>query len=118
MVTYKSYFRDHFVLSLLTANVFLAVFTAIFVFLRIFSLHGGGYIVQYRSSLGVSAFETGGVSELVSFGVFALLIAIVNFVLSYKSYKINRYLTITVLTFGLLLLVLDIIISNSLLALR
>lgn len=118
MVTDKSYFRDHFVLFLLTANAFLAFFTAIFVFLRLASSHGNGYIVQYRSSLGVSAFKTGSVSDLVSFGVFALLILVGNVALSYKSYQINRHLAITVLGLGLLLMVLDIIVSNALLVLH
>lgn len=118
MATTKTFFRDHFVLLLLTVNVFLALFTAISVFLRLSSSHGNSYIVQYRSSLGVSAFKTGSVSELISFGIFALLILGINAVLSFRTYHINRSLAISVLGLGILLTVLDIIVSNALLVLH
>ena len=118
MATTRTYFHDHFVLLLMTVNAFLALFTAIFVILRLTSSHGSGYIVQYRSSLGVSAFKTGSVSELVGFIVFALLILAIDGFLSFKSYSINRNLAISVLSLGILLTVLDIIVSNALLTLH
>ncbi|MGH7233964.1 MAG: hypothetical protein ACREF7_00765, partial [Candidatus Saccharimonadales bacterium] len=76
------------------------------------------YIVQYRSNLGVSAFHTGGVSEILSFGVFALLILAINIVLSVRTYSINRNLAVIILSVGILLTTLDIIVSNSLLVLH
>lgn len=118
MANARTYFHDHFVLLLLTVNTFLALFTVIFVFLRLSSSSGSSYIVQYRSNLGVSAFKTGSVSEIVSFAVFALLLLAVNAVLSYKTYSINRNLSISVLSLGILLLVLDILVSNALLMLH
>ncbi len=118
MAATKTFFRDHFVLLLLTVNVFLALFAVIFVLLRLSSSHGNGYIVQYRSSLGVSAFKTGSVLELISFSIFALLVLGINAVLSFKTYSINRNLSITVLCLGVLLTVLDIIVSNALLVLH
>lgn len=118
MAATKTYFRDHFVLFLLTINCFLALFTATYVFLRLSSLHGNSYIVQYRSNLGVSAFKTGSVVDLISFGVFALLVLAINAVLSFRTYHINRSLAITVLSLGITLLVLDIIVSNALLVLH
>ena len=39
----------------------------IFVLARLGSAHGSGYIVQYRSSLGVDAFEQGTVSGILIF---------------------------------------------------
>ena len=118
MAATKKYFNDHFVLFLLTLNAFLAIFTAVFVLLRLSAGHGNSYIVQYRASLGVSAFKTGGVSELISFSVFALLIFVINAALSYRAYKIQRQLSISILSLGVLLIVLDIIVSNALLVLH
>jgi hypothetical protein len=74
--------------------------------------------MQYRSNLGVSAFHTGGVSEIVSFALFALLILTINTILSIRTYPINRNLAVTILSMGILLTTLDIIVSNSLLVLH
>jgi hypothetical protein len=118
MAAARTYFRDHLVLFLLSVNCFLAVFAAIVAFLRLSSSHGNSYIVQYRSNLGVSAFKTGGVTELISFSLFALLILAINIVLSVRTYDINRQLSILILSLGVLLTVVDIIVSNALLVLH
>ncbi len=118
MTNSKSYFRDHFVLFLLTVNAFLAIFSIILIFLRLSSSHGNIFIVQYRSSLGVSAFKTGSELSILSLGVFSLLILIINLILSLRTYYINRHLAVMILSFGVLLTVLDIIVSNALLVLH
>ena len=118
MATAKTYFHDHFVLFLLTINTFLAFFAAIVVFLRLSSSHGNSYIVQYRASLGVSAFKTGSVTTIISFAILALLLLAIDLVLSYKTYSISRHLAVMVLSMGLVLTVLDIIVSNALLVLH
>ena len=118
MATTKSYFHDHFVLFLLTVNSFLAIFTAILVFLRLSSARGSGYIVQYRSDLGVSAFKTGSVTEIIGFGIFALVVLAINIMFSIKTYDIHRHLAISILSLGILLTALDIIISNALFVLH
>jgi hypothetical protein len=118
MVATRSYFRDHFVLFLLTINVFLAIFTAIMVFLRLAESQGSGYIVQYRSNLGVNAFKAGSVTEIVGFGIFALIILAINLVMSFRTYKISRHVTISILGSGILLIALDIIVSNALFVLH
>jgi hypothetical protein len=118
MATPKKYFHDHYVLLLLSVNGFLSVAGIIFVLLRLASSHGGGDIIQYRPSLGINAYQTGSSLQLVSFTVFAALILALNSILSYKVYKIHRQLAITVLSLGILLLILNIIISNALLLLK
>ena len=105
-------------LLLLTVNAFLAFFATSFVFLKLSSSQSNSYIVQYRSNLGVSAFHTGGVSEIVSFGIFALLVLAINVYLSIRTYSINRNLSVVILSIGVLLTALDIIVSNSLLMLH
>jgi len=114
----KKYFHDHLVLLLLSTNIFLAVAGSIFILLRLSTSHGTGYIVQYRADLGINAFKTGSVTELLSFVAFALLVLGINVVLSMKAYQIHRQLAIAILSLGILLLLLTIIISNALLVLR
>jgi len=112
------YLRDRVVLLLLSVNVFLALLTTVFVLLRLSSNHGNGYIVQYRPALGIAAYKSGSVLDLIGFVVFALLIVVVHVVLSIKTYRIHRQLAVAILGLGILLLVLTIIISNALLLLR
>jgi hypothetical protein len=118
MAAEKKYFHDHLVLLLLSLNAFIAVAGSIFILLRLSTSHGTGYIVQYRSSLGVTAFETGTVVQLLSFVAFAALALAIHTMLSLRAYKIHRQLAITILSLGILLLILAVIISNALLALR
>lgn len=118
MATPKKYFHDHFVLLLLSIDGFLTLFSSIFILLRLGSGHGNGYIVQYRSSLGINAFRTGSVTELLSFIGYALIILLISGVLSMRTYHVNRQMAITILSLGLLLLVLTVIVSNALLVLR
>jgi hypothetical protein len=118
MATPRKYFHDHFVLLLLSIQVFLTLLTTVLVLLRLSSEHGGSYIVQYRSSLGIDAFKTGSITELLSFIVFVFIVLAANLTLSFRSYRIHRQLAIAILSFGLLLLVLAIIVSNALLVLR
>jgi len=119
MATTKKYIHDHFVLLLVTINGFLAAAGIIYVLLKVFSNdHSSGYIVQYRPNLGVGAYQTGTTLDLLSFTVFAAIILVINVLLSYKAYKIHRQLAISILTLGIMLLALNIIISNALLRLR
>lgn len=118
MATQKKYFHDHFVLLLLSINAFLAAAAVIFILVRLGTSHGSSYIVQYRPSLGVNTYQPGSVTELISFPLFALLVAGINSALSYRVYKIHRQLAIAILSLGILLLLLTIIIGNALLLLR
>lgn len=118
MATTKNYFHDHLVLLLLSVNAFLAVAGSVFILLRLSTGNGTGYIVQYRASLGISAFKTGRILDLLSFIAFAILVLAVHTLLSVRAYKIHRQLSITILGLGILLLALTIIISNALLVLH
>ena len=118
MAISKKYFHDHLVLLLLSVNAFLAVAGSIFILVRLSTSHGNGYIVQYRPSLGINAYQPGSVIELLSFVGFAALVLVVHTVLSLRAYKIHRQLAIAILSLGILLLLLTIIISNALLVLR
>lgn len=117
MRTAKNYFQDRLVLLLLSVNVFLAFLGMLSVLLR---LQGGGsgFIVQYRATLGISAFKTGSATDLISFVGFVLLVLVAHATLSWRTYHIRRQLSVIILSLGALLLLLAIIISNALLVLR
>jgi hypothetical protein len=118
MATNKKYFQDHFILLLLSTNIFLAFSTVVIMLARLSDGRTGSVITQYRPTLGIGEYQRGSVTELLSFIVFALLVATVHTVLSQRIYQIHRHLAIVVLGLGILLLLLGIIVSNALLALR
>lgn len=118
MANPKKYFHDHLVLGLLSVNVFLAVSAILFMLVRLTTNRGNGYIIQNRSSLGINAFKTGSVVDLLALAVFAALVLGIHTSLSLRLYKINRHLAIAVLALGIMLLVLMLTISNALLGLR
>lgn len=115
MATSRKFFQDHLVLLLISVQGFLVLLNIAIIFLRLIGSHSNSYIVQYRSTLGIGSFKTGTVIDLLSFIVFALMIFIFNFLLSIRTYPINRLLTVTILGLGILLTSLSIIISNALL---
>lgn len=115
----KKYLHDKLILLLVTLNGFLAFLCVVLVLLRLGSVHGGnGYIVQYRSNLGISAFKTGSVSNFFAFILFAPTVFVLNALLSVRTYVLRRELSVTVLGLGALVLVLATIVSNALLVLR
>jgi len=115
----KKYLQDKLVLLLLSANVFLAFLCAALIFLRLnFGQGAEGYITEYRSNLGISAFRVGGIGGLLSFAGFAFVLMICNVALSIRAYRVRRELSLSILIAGLLLLLLAIIVSNALMVLH
>lgn len=115
----KQYLHDKLVLLLVSANIFFAFLCIILVFLRLNIGQGiEGYVVEYRSNLGISALRLGNISSLFGFAGFAFLLVVANIVLSVRTYHIRRELSLAVLAAGVLLLVLAIIISNALMVLH
>lgn len=117
MLLPKKYVRDRVILLLLSVNAFLTLLTIILILFRIGAANGS-YISQYRATLGVNVFKPGSVLDILSFGIFAVLVFVINFVLSARTYRIHRQLSVVILTLGALLLVFAIIVSNALLLLR
>lgn len=118
MATNKKYFQDHFILLLLSTNLFLAFSSIVIMIARLSDGRGGSVITQYRPTLGIGEYQRGSITELLSFMVFALLVAVTHTVLSHRVYRVNRHLSVVILGLGILLLLLAIIVSNALLALR
>lgn len=117
MANVNKYFHDRIVLLLLSANAFLTVLTTLSV---LFRLQGASdsFIVQYRSNLGTGAFQPGGVDQILSFVAFALVLFGIHTALSWRTYPIRRELSIVILGMGTLLLLLCVIVSDALMALR
>jgi hypothetical protein len=115
----KKYLHDKLILLLLSANIFLALLCTVLIFLRLNIGQGAeGYIIEYRSNLGISAFRVGGVFGLIGFAAFAIMLAIFNVVLSVRTYRVRRELALSVLAAGVLLLLLATIVSNALMVLH
>jgi len=115
----KNYLHDKLILLLLSSNIFLAFVCTALLFLRLNIGQGGdGYIVEYRSNLGISALKYGGIVTILSFAMFAVVIVVMNIILSVRTYHVRRELSVAVLAAGVIVLVLTIIVSNALLALH
>jgi len=117
MTEETKFLHDRLVLLLLSINAFLTLLTVLSV---VFRLQGasGSYIVQYRSNLGTGAFESGSLGQILTFVAYALAIFGIHAVLAHRTYPIRKELSVTVLGLGTLLLLLCVIISDALLALR
>lgn len=121
MAISKKFLQDHFILLLLTINVFLFLVVGSFILVRLSGLHSSSYIVQCRNCSDPTAtnkYLVGGVSGLLSFIIFSFIVLVVNTVLSLKTYNIHRQLAVTLLSLGILLQVLTLAVSNALLVLR
>src|SRR5262245_47971884 len=115
----KKYLHDKLILLLVSIAIFLAFLCIVLIFLRLNIGQGTeGYIVEYRSNLGISALRVGGVAGLLSFAVFALLLVVITIALSVRTYRVRRELALSVLAAGLLLLLFATIVSNALMVLH
>jgi hypothetical protein len=115
----KNYFHDKLVLLMLSVSAFLTLLGSLLIVFRVAGGAGANnYIVQYRANLGISAYKTGGASSLLAFIIFFVFVASLHWVLSMRIYHFRRYLAVTVLALGILLLVISIVVSNALLVLH
>lgn len=117
MHTPKRYIHDRLILLLLTANAFFAVLTSVLILLRLGGVQSESLIVQYRPSLGLSRYFRGDKTDILSFALFVVLIAVFHTFLSIKVYHIRRHFSVVVLGMGLLLILMALVISYSLLLL-
>lgn len=114
----KKYFQDRLILLLLSVNTFLALCGGVLVLLRLDGGQEGEYIVQFRANQGLDAYSSGGIFELLAFVAFGLLVLIFHTILSIRIYGVRRHFSLAVLSMGLMLLAVNIIVSNALLELQ
>jgi hypothetical protein len=115
MTTNRRFLHDRVILLLLSINTFVAVLSSILILLRLDPARQTGYIVEYRASRGLNAFQAGGVATFVSFILFAFFVLIFNTVLALRVYHVRRTFSLLILTITMLLLALAMIVSNALL---
>lgn len=114
----KKYFHDRTVLLLLSVSTFLTLIGVLLVLLRLDIGRADGYIVEYRSNLGLSAFKSGNATTFFAFALFNLFVLFYHWMLSMRAYAVSRRFALVVLALGLLLLLMSLIVSNALLVLR
>lgn len=113
----RKYFHDRFVLLMLTINIFLTIVCIAAVLFRLGDT-SASYIESYRANLGLDAYSVGGVSQIISFAVFSVLVLVGQGFLSFRLHRIRKEAAWTVMVMGLLLLILSLVVSDSLLQLR
>src|SRR5579872_6114595 len=117
----SKFFKDHFILLLMTVNLFLCIVALVFITVRLSSVHSTNYIIQCRNCSdpnAVNKFITGSVVDMIGFIVFSIIVLIANGTLSYRVFVINRKLSVAILGMGIVLQVLTLIITNALFILR
>lgn len=117
MATNRRYIHDRFVLFFLAVNAFLTLAVIVTIALKLGDT-GEGYIQQYRSNLGLNGYRSGGVGEILSFMVFAVIVFVFQIVFSYKIYDIKKQAAWAIVVLSSLLLILALLISGALLELR
>lgn len=117
MTDTRKFFHDRVVLFLLTINGFLTVISVAVILLRLGGA-GDNYIQSYRSNLGLSAITVGGVSEIISFVLFAVGLFVLHLFFAMQFHKIRVVSAWVVLLLTTLLLILNLIVANALLDLR
>ncbi len=110
----KEYFHDRLILLVISLNVFILFITMLFLIFRIGGVHSS-YIVQYRQGLGADAFTAGTVWQLLSFGLFSVVVLVTNTILSIRMYTIHRQLSLVVLGMATIMLIFSLVVSNALL---
>lgn len=111
----KHYFHDKTILVLLSLNLILFLFAALFVLLRIDPAEGTTHIIQYRSNLGIGAFKTGSLFELQMFALFALVQFVFSTVLSIRLFVHRRHLAVGILGLTTFVLLLTPVVADALL---
>lgn len=112
----KPFFHDRLILLILTINTFLAI-ALIVSSLLTFGNADAGYIKEYRSNLGLDGYMAGGVFDIVSFAVFALIVYIFQLVTSVKVYHIHRRFSLVVLLLALITFIFGLLANRALLSL-
>ena len=112
------YFHDRSILLLISLNVFLALLASLLILLRLDSGDSSSYIVQFRSNLGLSGYESGESSYFLAFIIFFVLMLATHIILSMKIYTKHRRYSVAILFLATIIVVFGLVVSNALLALR
>lgn len=95
----------------------MAVFSVLVVLFRIDTSQSVA-IIRWQSQLGLAGFERAASTQLYSFVVASILFATTAVFLSARLFHIKRYLSVVCLSLTVLTLLLNIIVSFSILSLQ
>lgn len=119
----QKYLYDKLLLVLVSVVVFLTAAITVVTLLRV----GGGqgiseYYIEYRQgphhSPSGDFSPTGSIWSMLQFVWFSIIVAVASIILSVKTFKLKREVSIVVLAFAILLITLALIVSNVLLGHR
>lgn len=113
----KKYFQDRPVLFLNLIVVLGVFITVIATTLRIDTSKTVS-IFRYQTSLGLAGFQHSGVSELYSFAIAAVVIAVVAIIVSARLYIQRRSLSLLILSLTIVALLFNLIVSGAILNLQ
>lgn len=114
----KKYINDRTVLVLLSISLFIIVVTILDIVLRL-TQTTGDFIVQCRNCQEyIPTFSRGSVLDILAFIVFAVLVFVVSVIMSARTYRIHRQLSIVVVFLGILLLLFNLRVVDALLGQR
>lgn len=114
----RQYFHDRPVLLFLAINAFLVLAITSSILLRLGGESSTGYIKEYRSHLGLDAFSSGTVADILSFIIFGFIIFTLQILISRKLFHMRRSMSLIVIFMTTVTLLFTLIISNALLSLR
>lgn len=114
----KKYFQDRTILMLSGIIGFVAVFTALYVILKIDNSKSSA-IIAYRPVLGLQgAFVQGSKLDLYAFSIISLVAAIGSGFLAKRFFHIRRSYGLVVLALGLVFLIFNLRVAIAVLAIR
>jgi hypothetical protein len=114
----KQYLHDRAVLIFLAINSFLVLAIGVSILLRLGGDSGEEYIREYRSNLGLDAFQSGGALDIAAFVGFGVLAFVLHLLLSTKMYHIHRDGAMIIIFMTTLTLAFALIVGNALLTIR
>lgn len=114
----KQYFHDRAILLFLAINSFLVLAITASILLRLGGDSGDEYIREYRANLGLDAFQSGNIADMLSFVGFAILVFILQLLLSKKLYHFRRDGAMIIVFMTTLTLAFALIVGNALLTIR
>ena len=113
----KKYFQDRPILFLNLVVILGALINVISTSLRIDTSRTAA-IIRYQSELGLSGFPKGSNTELFSFAIMAVVIAVFAILLSARLYHQRRTLSLLILSLTIIALLFNLIVSGAILNLQ
>ena len=114
----KKYLHDRTVLTLLSVSLAIVVLTILDVVLRL-TQTTGDFITQCRNCQEyIPTFTRGSVIDILGFIVFGLLALAGSLVMSARTYRIHRQLSVIVIVLGIILLLFNLRVVDALLGQR